>query len=226
MNKRISLFFLMMTIALLLAACAGGGATDAGGAAGADAASDGGGDSQLPVDLPRSEIFVADQIFRYSVIDNFNFWINGPHVPHRHALFMETLWIRDQETGELIKDVAISDPIYNDDFTQLNVDLREGLFWSDGEPFSADDLVYTVELLKSNSDLNSSGWSTQLNQFLDSVEKTGDLSVQFNLNQSNPRFHNLFEARWNGIYMMPKHIWETVDDPATFTFNPPVTLGA
>ncbi|MEZ4680139.1 MAG: ABC transporter substrate-binding protein [Caldilineaceae bacterium] len=74
--------------------------------------------------------------------------------------------------------------------------------------------------------LNANGWHTQLDQFLDSVEKTGDFSVQFNLNQSNPRFHNLFEARWNGIYMMPKHIFETVDDPATFTFSPPVTLGA
>ena len=29
----------------------------------------------LPVDVPRNDVFVADQIFRYNVIDNFNFWI-------------------------------------------------------------------------------------------------------------------------------------------------------
>ena len=61
---------------------------------------------------------------------------------------------------------------------------------------------------------------------MDSVEKTGDFSVQFNLNQPSPRFHTLFETRWNGVYMMPKHIFETVEDPVTFTFSEPVVLGA
>ena len=125
----------------------------------------------------------------------------------------------------MLNDVAISDPIYNDDFTQMNVDLRDNIYWSDGVQFTADDLVYTVELLKSNEGLNKGGWSAQLNQFLDSVEKTGDFSVQFNLNQPNPRFHTNFESTWNGIYMMPKHIFETVEDPTTFTFSEPVVLG-
>jgi peptide/nickel transport system substrate-binding protein len=221
---------LLLVLALLITACAapsgGEGAAPAGGEAAAPAPAVPAGESQLPVSVPRNELFVADQIFRYSVIDNFNLWVNGPHNPHRHALIMETLWYRDQETGERIYGVATSDPVYNDDFTQMSVDLRDNIYWSDGVQFTADDLVYTVELLKSNTGLGANGWSTQLNQFLDSVEKTGDFSVQFNLNQSNPRFHNMFETRWNGVYMMPKHIFETVDDPTTFTFNPPVTLGA
>lgn len=221
----------LVVMSLLIAACGPGGApaADSSASAGGDAepaaAPAAAVDSQLPVDVPRQEVFVADQIFRYSVVDNFNFWINGPHTPHRHALFMETLWIRDQETGERINDVASSSPMYNDDFTTLDVDLRDNIYWSDGVQFTADDLVYTVETLKSNPDLNASGWSTQLNQFLDSVEKTGDFSVRFNLNGPNPRFHGLFESRWNGIYMMPKHVFEEVEDPATFAFNPPVTLG-
>ncbi|MEZ4617139.1 MAG: ABC transporter substrate-binding protein [Caldilineaceae bacterium] len=228
--KKFRFLNLLVVLALMLAACgapppAGEAPSEAGGGEPAAAPAPVG-DSQLPVDVPRDQLFVADQIFRYSVIDNYNFWVNGPHNPHRHALFMETLWIRDQETGKLLYDAAISDPVYNEDFTQMNVDLRDNIYWSDGEQFTADDLVYTVELIKSNEGLNANGWHTQLDQFLDSVEKTGDFSVQFNLNQSNPRFHNLFEARWNGIYMMPKHIFETVDDPATFTFSPPVTLGA
>ena len=65
----------------------------------------------LPVDVPRNEVFVVDQIFRYNVMDNFNFWVNGPHTPHRHAFYMETLWIRDQETGERLQDVAASEPM-------------------------------------------------------------------------------------------------------------------
>ncbi|NJN83804.1 MAG: hypothetical protein HC802_17045 [Caldilineaceae bacterium] len=222
------LFLLVFALMLLLAACApgGSGAGDGEAAGGEGASSESeaaapSGDSQLPVDVPRESVFVADQIFRYSVIDNFNFWVNGPHVPHRHALMMETLWYRDQETGERLYGAAISDPVYNEDFTTMSVDLRDDIYWSDGVQFTADDLVYTVNLLKDNPDMGASGWSAQLNQFLDSVEKTGDFSVQFNLNQSNPRFHGMFETRWNGVYMMPKHIFEAVEDPVTFTFPDP-----
>jgi peptide/nickel transport system substrate-binding protein len=214
-------FLLVIVLTFVLAACAPAGGGEGGGGEAAAPADD----SQLPVDVPRDTVFVADQIFRYSITDNFNFWVNGPHTPHRHALMMETLWYRDQETGERLYGAAISDPIYNEDFTQMNVDLRDNIYWSDGVQFTADDLVYTVNLLKDNPELGASGWSSQFNQFLDSIEKTGDFSVQFNLNQPNPRFHGMFETRWNGVYMMPKHIFEKVEDPATFTFNPPVVLG-
>jgi len=224
--RKQSLLLVLLLLSLVLTACAPAQpAGDSSTAPAAEAAAPSG-DSQLPVDVPRDELFVADQIFRYSVIDNFNFWVNGPHVPHRHALMMETLWYRDQETGERILGVATSEPLYNDDFTQMNVDLRDNLYWSDGVQFTADDLVYTVELLKSNQGMGANGWAAQFDQFLDSIEKTGDFSVQFNLKESNPRFHSMFETRWNGVYMMPKHIFETVEDPTTFTFNPAITLGA
>lgn len=174
--------------------------------------------SGLPVDVPREDLFVVDQILRYARPGNHNFWVTGGENPvHRHALTYETLWIRDQESGDRVMDVAISDPMYNDDFTQMSVDLRDNIYWSDGVQFTADDLIYTIETLKANTNLNASGWSSQLNQFMESVEKTGDFSVQFNLSESNPRFHTLFEARWNGVYMMPKHVFETVDDLETFT---------
>ena len=183
--------------------------------------------SGLPVDVPREELFVADQIYRFTGgIGNYNLW-SGGDTPHRHALMMETLWYRDMETGERLYGAAISDPVYNDDFTQMTVELRDNIYWSDGVQFTADDLVYTVETVKAHSDLiNSGGWSAQFNQFLDSVEKLGDFSVRFNLKEPNPRFHTMFETRWNGVYMMPKHVLENVEDLATFRFENPVVLGA
>jgi peptide/nickel transport system substrate-binding protein len=184
------------------------------------------GDSLLPVDVPREELFVVDQIYRFSKgIGNYNLWGSGDD-PHRHALMMETLWYRDQETGERLYGAAVADPEYNDDFTQMTVKLRDNLYWSDGVQFTADDLVYTVETLRDTPELTQAGWSAQFNQFLDSVEKVDDFTVQFNLNQSNPRFHGMFETRWNAVYLMPKHSFETIDDLTTAKFENPVVLGA
>ena len=37
---------------------------------------------------------------------------------------------------------------YAPDFKQLTIKLRSGVKWSDGQPFSADDVVYTLNTLK------------------------------------------------------------------------------
>ena len=57
-------------------------------------------------------------------------------------------------------DVATTKPKYNSDFTTMDVSVRDGLYWSDGVPFSVEDLIYTVETIKGNSKLNAGGWST------------------------------------------------------------------
>ncbi len=182
--------------------------------------------SGLPVDVPREELFVADQIYRFGNPGDYNLWMGG-QTPHLHALMMETLWYRDQETGEMIPGAASSAPEYNADFTQMTVKLRDNLAWSDGVAFSADDLVYTVQKINDTEGLTGSGgWKAQLNQYMDSVEKIDDYTVQFNLKESNPRFHSLFETRWNGIYMMPKHVVENIADLTTDTMPNPVVLGA
>ena len=182
--------------------------------------------AQLPVDVPREEVFVVDALLRAPVPNNHNYWITGPWPGITHALTMDTLWIRDQETGERVKDVAISDPMYNDDFTQMSVDLRDNIYWSDGVQFTADDLIFTVETLKANPDLNAYGWSANLNKSMASVEKTGDFSVTFHLTEPTPRFHVNFEARWSGVYMMPKHVFENIDDLAAYTYQDGPVLGA
>lgn len=183
--------------------------------------------SSLPVDLPRDQVFVADQIFRYDQVDNFNMWVNGPVQPTRHALLMDTLWYSDAESGQRLYGAAVSDPEYNSDFTQMTVHLRDNIYWSDGVQFTADDLVYTVQTLMDNAKLDASGWHAALTQWVDKVEKVDDFTVKFTLKKANPRFHYFFETRWNGVYMMPKHIFEKVTDPLeTYKFNPPVSLGA
>ena len=181
--------------------------------------------SGLPVDVPRNEVFVADQIFRYDNVDNYNMWINGPVQPTRHGLLMDTLWYSDAETGQRVFGAAVSDPEYNADFTEMTVQLRDNIFWSDGVQFSADDLVYTVQTIMGNPNLNV--FFSPLDQNVAKVEKIDDYTVKFTLKAANPRFHYYFETRWNAVYMMPKHVFEKVTEPLEeYKFNPPVSLGA
>src|ERR1044071_5583669 len=57
------------------------------------------GGSQLPVSVPRNQVYVVDQIFRYSVANNFNLFVpGGPPSPTRQGLVMDTLWYIDQES--------------------------------------------------------------------------------------------------------------------------------
>jgi len=173
--------------------------------------------------VPRNETLIIDQIFRYENPSNLNLWTPAAANPTRQSIAYETLWFIDQQTGEWINAVASEPPTYNDEYTQMNAKLRSGLYWSDGVEFTADDLVFTVETLKANDGMH---WSAELNIWVDRVYKTGDYEVTFDLKKKNPRFHSYFTARYNAVYMMPKHIWEKVDNPLTFTFNPPVVLGS
>src|SRR5258708_28379665 len=103
--------------------------------------------SGLPVDVPRQDVFIADQIVRYTSVDNFNMWVNGVDTPNRHAFLMETLWYADAETGKTVYGAAASDPVYNKDFTEMTVKLRDNIACSDGVPFSAEDQIYTVQAI-------------------------------------------------------------------------------
>lgn len=69
--------------------------------------------------------------------------------------------------------------------------------------------------------------SSQVDQWIDSVEIIDDLTVQFNLTEPNPRFLlDFFSVKiWGGINIVPQHIWEG-EDPLTFKFFSPVGTGA
>ncbi len=149
------------------------------------------------------------------------FWVCG-----LQQLALDALWYIDPDAGiDGVWDNALAaePPIYNDDFTQMTVKLREGLYWSDGVEFTADDLYYTVELLKNTPGMGSQGL---FESNVDHMEQPDKYTVIFYLKKPNSRFHAAFTVRWGAVYMMPKHIFEKVDDPVAFTFNPPVSLGA
>ncbi len=59
-----------------------------------------------------------------------------------------------------------------------------------------------------------------------SVEAPDPYTVVFKLKKPNSRFHANFTVRWGAIWILPKHVFEKVEDPSKFDFNKPVSLGA
>ena len=83
---------------------------------------------------------------RVGTPDDFNQWVGWKWQDRGiQNLADEPFWSVDFATGKIINGVADGDPKYNSDFTSLTVTLRKGVTWSDGEPFTAADVVYTVE---------------------------------------------------------------------------------
>ncbi|HRW03480.1 MAG TPA: ABC transporter substrate-binding protein [Caldilineaceae bacterium] len=107
---------------------------------------------------------------------------------------------------------------YNDDFTQLTVTIREGVEWSDGMPFTANDVAFTFQMLKDNEPFLRD--STIIRDWVESVEVVDDLNLVINFFEPRPRF--LFDKLYGkfdtGIWWVPQHVFKDVDEVQGFGF--------
>jgi peptide/nickel transport system substrate-binding protein len=105
---------------------------------------------------------------------------------------------------------------YSPDYKQLTIKTRKEAMWSDGVPFTADDVAYNY------NELNRLGakarWGVDVQQVLDSAVVVDPQTVQLNFKIPAPRFFEYSAYKFDiGIYMMPKHIFEkSGQDLSTF----------
>ena len=144
----------------------------------------------------------------------------NPYIPGTYILqgmnqnMMEPLFMLNYETGNIDGWLAESYEA-NDALDEWTVTLREGTEWSDGTPLTAEDVVFTIELLKEYApQLN---WSGAVAQWVEAVEAVDERTIHFTLTGSNPRFvmENLAGTTSQAIVPLPKHIWDG-EDPVTF----------
>jgi len=118
------------------------------------------------------------------------------------ALIYSGLFRYDQKR-QLTPDLAASYKI-SDDKKIYDIALRRDIRWSDGEPFGADDVIYTFETIQ-NAETGSPLFSAFQGV---TVEKTGDWSVRFTTKEPFAPFLNSLT-----IGILPEHIWGEI--PAT-----------
>jgi len=131
-----------------------------------------------------------------------------------HQAMIEPLFILNYENGNIEPWLGES-MTSNATLDEWTLKLHPGIEWADGVPMTADDVVFTIQMMLDKSpDLND---SASMKEWIKSVEKVDDLTVLFKLNKPNPRFQlDYFSVRiWGSVSVMPKHIWEG-QDPLTF----------
>lgn len=97
---------------------------------------------------------------------------------------------------------------YSDDGKTCTIHLRKGVKWSDGQPFTADDIMFWWEDLILNKDYpeDPPRWAWKGGKLM-TVEKVDDYTVRFKFAQPYYTFHAaLAQGYWENVgYLAPKH---------------------
>jgi len=181
--------------------------------------------AQLPEEIPREETVICS--FNQVMADPYNF---NPFIPGNiraqgwHQCLLDVLWEINVSYGEYINELARAPPEpLNENYSKWRIYLREGVYWSDGVEFTADDVVFTLKMLASTPGLTVySFW----NETLKDVVAVDKYTVDLELTKPFAKIQNYLgcQAFTVATVPVPKHIWEG-QDPLKFKFYPPIGTG-
>ncbi|MFN8446133.1 MAG: ABC transporter substrate-binding protein [Caldilineaceae bacterium] len=140
--------------------------------------------------------------------------IRGP----LNKTIFEFLYYYNHNDGKEIPWLAESYKVA-DDFTSIDVAIRQGVTWNDGTPFTSDDVKFTLEKLRDTPEL---AFASDMKEWVKDVTVTDEQHFTINLNKANPRFFYFYfiENSEIQIAILPKHIWENEDWTTFQNYDP------
>lgn len=168
------------------------------------------------LNAPREDTVVFDQPYKLEAMDNWN-----PMVPGNSWNWgmlqagQDGLMYLNYGDGKYIMWMAEAVES-NDDATEWTLKIRKGITWNDGVDFTVDDLIYTIDIQVANEKLGNHFYWVE---WLDHTEKIDDWTMKYYLKKPNVRFAAERIGGSMGLFqdaIVPKHIWETVEDPSSF----------
>jgi peptide/nickel transport system substrate-binding protein len=134
---------------------------------------------------------------------------NGP------GLFHEPLYFYSGFANKEIPWLAESYE-YSPDYKTLTIKTRSGISWSDGQPFSAKDVAFTItEAAKQGSKIK---FGSDVATFVQEASAKDDNTVVVNFKVPAPKFmYQMMYKYDNGLYMVPQHIYSQSSDWSKFT---------
>lgn len=148
---------------------------------------------------------------------NFNPFLANSSRTGTQGMIYETLLLFNRLQGQ-VKPWLASSYQWSSDATQLTFHLRQDVKWSDGQPFTSDDVVFTLNLMKQYPALDGNSlWSVT-----QSVSNPDPSTVVITFKQ--PEVPMLWYVGGQ-TYIVPRHIWQHISDPTTETNPNPVGTG-
>jgi peptide/nickel transport system substrate-binding protein len=130
-------------------------------------------------------------------------------------------WVYEPlEYVNILKDGAVTPWLatssqWSPDFKTLTFTIRNGVTWSDGQPFTAADVAYTFNAMKSDKAIDLNALWTADGGPLTSVAVKGTNQVVLTFKSaSQPYFYLVADE----TPILPKHIWSTLNQSSLHTY--------
>lgn len=99
---------------------------------------------------------------------------------------------------------------FSSDYRRLTIRTRRNVRWSDDEPFSADDVAYTLNMLRELG--RTVRWGIEIQEVVDRIAVPDSNTVIIDFKLPSPRFFSFLTYKFDiGVHIVPRHIFQGQD---------------
>lgn len=148
---------------------------------------------------------------------NFNPFNSSHRLPTTMQFIYEPLIVFNELQGGKPVYRLATDHWFSKDLKTLTFVIRENVTWSDGEQFTADDVVFSIRLAMRHKELDVRG----IAEDIESVRRVGRHKVEIKLNKVDAGL----DIRIVRAPIVPKHIFSHIKPEEIATFDNPHPVG-